>query len=273
MGIEYYKYVWKNYKKQGGHKLVMLALAEFTNDDTGECWPSIATLAEMVCVSERQIQKVILDLKQSGDIEVDEVHGRNHTNTYRIVRKGELQFTFKEELKVNCSVEIVNLEQEKVNYSSQKVNYSTEKGELQFTQTTIEPEGTNTTTVAASKASKNGDGGGSFSKLRNRQSDVDYARVCGKFENNGFGTLTQIMGEEINALLDEYPVDWIDDAMTVSVTANIRNMRYVRGILVKWRANGRDAPKQPKTSRPISFDDPDEPEYLKRARQGLGANQ
>jgi DnaD/phage-associated family protein len=76
--------------------------------------------------------------------------------------------------------------------------------------------------------------------MRNRQTDADYARLCTKFESEGFGTLTQIMGEDINALLNEFPVDWIDEAMTVSVQANKRQLRYVRGILVKWRSDGRN---------------------------------
>jgi DNA-binding transcriptional regulator YhcF (GntR family) len=143
MGIEYYKYVWKNYKKQGGHKLVMLALADYANDETGECWPSIATLAEMVCVSDRQVQKILADLKQSGDIDVKVAHGRTNTNTYRIIKKGEPQDTFnegKDELHDTFSEEKkVNYSTEKVNSSAEKVNYSTQKGELQFTRSIIEP--------------------------------------------------------------------------------------------------------------------------------------
>lgn len=93
-----------------------------------------------------------------------------------------------------------------------------------------------------------GSGGGVLPSLRNRQSDQDYARLCQKFESNGFGTLTQIMAEEINALMNEHPSDWIDDAMTVSVEANKRQLRYVRGILVKWRAQGR-SDKQPSSAQ------------------------
>ena len=81
-------------------------------------------------------------------------------------------------------------------------------------------------------------------KHRNRQTDQDYARLCSQFESEGFGTLTAIMGEEINALLNEFPADWVSDAMTVAVTANKRQIRYVRGILVKWRSDGRNDKKQ-----------------------------
>lgn len=106
-----------------------------------------------------------------------------------------------------------------------------------------------TTTTGAREAepeseTQSGGSGGGLPKHRNRQTDQDYARLCTKFENEGFGTLTQIMGEEINTLLNEFPVDWIDEAMTVAVQANKRQLRYVRGILVKWRADGRSDKKQ-----------------------------
>lgn len=103
--------------------------------------------------------------------------------------------------------------------------------------TTTEP------TQAEPEAKQAGGSGSSLPTKRNRQTDADYARLCSKFENEGFGTLTAIMGEDINALLNEYPVDWIDEAMTVAVQANKRQLRYVRGILVKWRADGRNDKK------------------------------
>lgn len=116
----------------------------------------------------------------------------------------------------------------------------------------IEVEENRTTTTRAREAERppehsgesSGGSGGGLPKHRNRQTDQDYARLCTKFENEGFGTLTQIMGEDINALLNEYPVDWIDEAMTVAVQANKRQLRYVRGILVKWRSDGRSDKKQ-----------------------------
>jgi len=106
-------------------------------------------------------------------------------------------------------------------------------------------EETTTTTVVATPEeetapeAKSGGGGGELPLLRNRQTDTDYARLCHKFESEGFGTLTELLAEQITAMLAEHPVDWIDEAMTVAVSANKRQLRYVNGILVKWRAEGR----------------------------------
>jgi DnaD/phage-associated family protein len=88
-----------------------------------------------------------------------------------------------------------------------------------------------------------GGGSGELPLHRNRQADSDYARLCSKFESEGFGTLTQILGEQISAMLKEFPVDWIDDAMAVAVSAGKRQLRYVNGILVRWRSEGRQDKK------------------------------
>lgn len=95
-----------------------------------------------------------------------------------------------------------------------------------------------------------GSGGGSLPEKRNRRGDEEFARLCLKFETEGFGTLTELLAEEINALLNEFPVDWISDAMAVAVGANKRQIRYVRGVLVKWRADGRNAPTAQASSPP-----------------------
>lgn len=92
---------------------------------------------------------------------------------------------------------------------------------------------------------KSGSGGGGLPEKRNRRGDEEFARLCLKFEMEGFGTLTELLAEEINALLNEYPVDWISDAMAVAVGANKRQTRYVRGVLIRWRADGRNTPGQP----------------------------
>lgn len=110
----------------------------------------------------------------------------------------------------------------------------------------VEVNRTTTTTVEVEaneepkpQAKNNGSGGGELPDRRNRQTDIDFARLCSKFESEGFGTLTEIFAQQISALLDEYPVDWIDDAMVVAVSAGTRTIRYTVGILKRWRSEGR----------------------------------
>jgi len=111
----------------------------------------------------------------------------------------------------------------------------------------------------------NGGGSGGASlleppKLANRQNDPDYAKVCTAIESNGFGFMTPFLAEEVGELLNEYPLQWILDAMRVSVEANKRQMRYVRGILRKWRADGRD-PSQSAVSQ-VQSSSPAQPEVF-----------
>lgn len=72
------------------------------------------------------------------------------------------------------------------------------------------------------------------------QQQSDYAQVCQAFEDNGFGMLSVILSEQIADMLEEYPLSWILSAMRISVGANKRQLRYVNGILKKWRADGVD---------------------------------
>jgi len=102
-----------------------------------------------------------------------------------------------------------------------------------------------TTTAREPKPKEEKQSGGSGSQTRHRQLDKDYGELCTAIEDNGFGFMTKMLADEANALLDEYPLVWILDALKVAVGANKRQMRYVKGILVKWRADGRDPVSPP----------------------------
>lgn len=46
-------------------KAVLISLADQANDD-GVCWPSVGTICERVCASERAVQEAIRDLMEAG---------------------------------------------------------------------------------------------------------------------------------------------------------------------------------------------------------------
>lgn len=125
------------------------------------------------------------------------------------------------------------------------------------------------------KNENSGGGGGNFAYSQaatNKpvlSADDDYAKVARSFEGNGFGLLTAILQDEITALLEEYPVAWILDAMRVSVSANKRSLRYVHGILRKWRADGHDpqAPGAPSMTKPAALEPISLPPEAKRLRE------
>lgn len=57
-------------------KAVLISLADQANDD-GVCWPSIATISERVCASDRAVQDAIKWLVSAGALQRDERFGRS----------------------------------------------------------------------------------------------------------------------------------------------------------------------------------------------------
>jgi len=77
--------IWKSDKPWNGSKLlIMLALADFANDD-GYAWPSIATVASKCRLSSRQTQRIIHELIDEGALEIaKQGDGRGNSTFYRI---------------------------------------------------------------------------------------------------------------------------------------------------------------------------------------------
>lgn len=67
-------------------RLVVLAIAAHTNT-SGDAWPSVATIAEYVGVSERTVQRCLARLVQAGRLAVRRVAGIA-TRVYRLVVDG-----------------------------------------------------------------------------------------------------------------------------------------------------------------------------------------
>lgn len=60
------------------------------------------------------------------------------------------------------------------------------------------------------------------------------------YEEN-IGALTPMIADAIKEAMREYPRDWIEDAMRISVERNARNWRYIRGVLERWQQEGRSS--------------------------------
>ena len=76
--------VWSRSQRKDGELLVMLALADFANDQ-GESFPSIPVLAQKARLTERQTRRVLNKLETAGEIRrVKSNGGRNRRNHYFI---------------------------------------------------------------------------------------------------------------------------------------------------------------------------------------------
>lgn len=58
------------------------------------------------------------------------------------------------------------------------------------------------------------------------------------YEQN-IGMLTAHIAEELKDAETEFPVRWLEDAIKLAVESNKRSWRYVRGILNRWKNEGR----------------------------------
>ena len=83
MAIQEMVSVWKHSRSSGGTLLLLLAIADNANEDSGLAWPSIETLARKTRMSERQVQRCIQTAEGLEELEV--VRRPNKTTLYRIL--------------------------------------------------------------------------------------------------------------------------------------------------------------------------------------------
>ena len=67
---------------------------------------------------------------------------------------------------------------------------------------------------------------------------IDRPNAFRLYEQN-IGPLTPLIADQISRAIEDYPDDWIEDALTEAVSYNRRSWRYVSRILENWQAAGR----------------------------------
>lgn len=67
---------------------------------------------------------------------------------------------------------------------------------------------------------------------------IDRPNAFRLYEQN-IGPLTPLIADQITRVIETYPEDWIEDALTEAVAYNRRSWRYVTRILDTWKSQGR----------------------------------
>lgn len=78
------KRVWKHSRQRGTTKLLLLAFAEFANDE-GVCWPGIPLLADYINETERHTRTLIKGLISAGELAHRPGGGRGNRTVYGVV--------------------------------------------------------------------------------------------------------------------------------------------------------------------------------------------
>jgi hypothetical protein len=86
MSIKVMNWVWQNAPQRGGEFIVLLALADFCDDEGQNAYPSMKLLASKARLTMRQAQRIIKSLKAKGSLIVTERPrvGRGSVHTYCI---------------------------------------------------------------------------------------------------------------------------------------------------------------------------------------------
>lgn len=82
--------VWENSQHAGSDLLMLLAIADFSDDD-GNAYPGVATLAKKCRMTQRNANLILANLKRSGELVVRQNEGPRGTNRY-VVRPPEACF-------------------------------------------------------------------------------------------------------------------------------------------------------------------------------------
>lgn len=75
--------VWECSQQSGSHLLMLLAIADFADDD-GRAYPSVPTLARKCRMKPRNANKVLSALKASGELDIVHGKGPRGTSIYRV---------------------------------------------------------------------------------------------------------------------------------------------------------------------------------------------
>jgi hypothetical protein len=87
MSVEALSRAWDNSIHKGSELLVLVAIAENSNDDTDSTYLSIEFISWKTRLSRRSVQRIIRVLEESGELLIQRNRGRNGTNVYRINTK------------------------------------------------------------------------------------------------------------------------------------------------------------------------------------------
>lgn len=90
MSIKVMSRVWEASQHRGTDLLMLLALADFS-DDAGNSYPAVGTLAAKCRMQSRNAGYILKALQASGELEVRANEGPKGTNRYRIVLESRLR--------------------------------------------------------------------------------------------------------------------------------------------------------------------------------------
>jgi hypothetical protein len=84
MSIAVMSYVWEHSTRKGTELLLLLAIADYANE-RGIAFPSVATLARRIRMTDRNVQRALRKLRESGELRINMSAGPKGAHLYQVV--------------------------------------------------------------------------------------------------------------------------------------------------------------------------------------------
>jgi hypothetical protein len=153
----------KNSRRKGNARLLLLCLCHHASD-AGECNPGVALLATESGMSERTVQRLLSELKDSGEVAIQPGGGRRNTHHFTVLvgleswggADVEQPAPKPKRQRVKGDTGVTVYENGKGDKSERKGDKSSIKGDTATSPEPIEPRKTELKTVAAASAHARG---------------------------------------------------------------------------------------------------------------------
>jgi hypothetical protein len=89
MSVQAMSWVLDHSKSRLASRLVLLAIANHSNESGQNAWPQVSTIAREAHVGERQVQRSLVELVALGELFVWLQVGPRRSNVYQVLMKGD----------------------------------------------------------------------------------------------------------------------------------------------------------------------------------------
>lgn len=236
MSVEWMGQVWKHAELEGSSLLLLLAIADHANAE-GYCWPSVPTLAKQARLSERQAQRVLVQLEKGGFIRRENKGGRGNHAYYYLQdvtgwgRKGDTITSPFPPSKGDIEGA------ERVTSGAERVTSSAQKGDIQGHATYTRDDPSIEPSVIHQDEPSSADAGSLV-----RENAEDFKVVVATMEKVGIG-LTPFLTDTYHEEMVEHGVRAVVAGMLAAAgNSKQHSMAYVK-TCIRNAAQGREPPK------------------------------
>lgn len=102
----------------------------------------------------------------------------------------------------------------------------------------------NRSTQSKEKKSKVKDSKEKNTDFRDNKKFSEFSEIEKLYNDLGFGTINALLAKDLKEMAKDYSYEWIEEAFKIAEKQNVKNIKYVKGILQNWKNKGKDTEKK-----------------------------